>query len=164
MLTSVFLTYTFSVTRGLGVVDDVTYVRAFQGINDMVRTPWFMTVFFGTAPAAVVAGITALRGRRWPALLAAGCYTVGVIAVTVLGNLPLNDELGRFVELDPLTAAAARNDFEDRWNILNAIRAAASTMTFLLLAAARALHSTSSPFARDPLVGPSLTGPEPVRA
>jgi uncharacterized membrane protein len=71
---------------------------AMQSINvTAVRAP-LMTALFGTAAVAVAAPLVA----RWAGcgrstltllLLAAGCYLLGPIVVTVVGNVPLNNRL-----------------------------------------------------------------------
>jgi hypothetical protein len=48
-----FLTYSASVVLGLAQVDDVTYVRSFQGINATIRNVTFATFFFGCVQRAL---------------------------------------------------------------------------------------------------------------
>lgn len=136
-----FYAYAVSVTRGLAVVDDRTYVSTMQAVNATVRTPWFAFGFFGTVPLGVAA--LAARGRRgWRspsgALLAAGVavFFAGVLVVTAAGNLPLNDELASYTDLDAADLAAVRREYEGPWNALNLVRALASTATFACFAAA----------------------------
>ncbi len=128
-----FVTYSISVTRGLAVTSDVTYVEAFQAINDRVRTPGFALFFFGTAPALLYAAWSSRRAHLAAALLllAAIAYVGGVLAVTFLGNLPRNAELARHGDL-AATAAAARAHFEAPWNLLNHVRSGASLTAFAL--------------------------------
>lgn len=137
-----FVTYSISVTRGLAVVGDPAYVETFQAINDRVRTAGFAVFFFGAAPALAYAAWAA-RGSRAGALLliATIAYVVGVLGVTFLGNIPLNERLAGYTDL-AVTAAAARSEFEARWNLLNHVRAWSSLGAFAaalvgLVAAAR---------------------------
>lgn len=119
-----FLTYSASVVLGLAQVDDITYVRSFQGINATIRNATFAVFFFGCVPSiawALVAHRSA--GRTTKALLAtalAACASV--VAITFAGSVPLNNELATYVELDAATAAVARGDFESTWNFLNLLR------------------------------------------
>jgi uncharacterized membrane protein len=90
-----FFSYAASVTLGLAQVDDITYVRTFQAINDTVTNAWFGVVFFGSVfalGAAVAANWSAGRSMRALTGIALALYLTGV-AITGIGNVPLNDEL-----------------------------------------------------------------------
>lgn len=136
-----FYTYADSVTRGLGRTDDATYVLAFQMINEEVRTPLFLLVFAGPAVALLLATLVSAR-RGVPAVLFALAflaYAGGVVLVTMTGNVPLNDDLADLTGLDVAGYAAARLDFEDRWNELNLVRAIAAFAAFVAATMALAL-------------------------
>ena len=134
-----FLTYTMSVVRGLGVTDDVTYVTAFQGINDTIRNLEFAIVFFGTLPAVLLA-VAANRGGAQPGQLlrfVAAALVAATIAITFAGNVPLNRELADVQSLDATIAAEARASFESMWNRLNLARTVTAVLAFVALASAR---------------------------
>lgn len=127
-----FFAYQFSVIRGLADVDDETYVTTFRALNDTIRNPYFGIVFFGTVPTTALA--LALNWHRPPArwaIITALTFYLGCMAITVAGNVPLNDELAT------TTAgfAEARVDFEGPWNRLNLVRTIAVTAGFAALAA-----------------------------
>lgn len=118
-----FLTYAISVTRGLAVVDDLTYVTTFQAVNATVRTGWFAAFFFGTLPLLAIAAYRVGPGRRRGALVAATtAYAVGVLGVTFVGAVPMNNELAGHTDLATADLAAIRSGFEDSWNGLNLVR------------------------------------------
>jgi uncharacterized membrane protein len=135
-----FYAYHVSVTRGHALVGDRAYVEAMQAINATVRNWEFALGFFG----ALVLGAAALAARagRWrsPAtwLVAAGVgLYLGAFLVTMVVNVPLNEELARV----PLTAgdlAAVRADYEAAWNRANALRTGLSVAGFACLVAALA--------------------------
>lgn len=132
-----FVTWEISVVRGLARLDDPGYVSAMNAFNDTVRTPWFATVYFGTAVLAVLAlAVRIRRVDRSTALLAVGAliYVGGVIALTAMVNLPLNAELGRTRSADPALAAAARAAYEGPWRNANLVRVMASCAAFALFA------------------------------
>lgn len=134
-----FYTYESSVTPGLAGVDDTTYVLTFQSINEAVRNPGFGIVFFGSVPAIAMAVAVSWRATQGVprALMAAALplYVAGM-AVTVTGNVGLNDDLAEVTPVTPAAAAEARDDFEDDWNRLNLLRALAFGASFAALAAA----------------------------
>jgi uncharacterized membrane protein len=117
-----FFTYTVSVTRGLRLVDDATYVATMQSINETVRTGWFAVVFFGPLPLLAAAAILLARpGAARRALVTAGAavlYAAGVLGVTFLGIVPLNDDLAEATSTSPAALQQARSDYEDSWNDL----------------------------------------------
>lgn len=136
MLTGLFAgffgTYSFSVVRGLAIVDDVTYVQTFQGINATIKNAEFALVFFGVVPAIVLALATNRNdvAMRKFLRIAGLFFAVSVVGVTFIGNVPLNDELALVDGTSVASAQGARADFEDTWNLLNLIRTGLSAMAF----------------------------------
>ncbi|MEO0601411.1 MAG: anthrone oxygenase family protein, partial [Myxococcota bacterium] len=116
-------------------------VRAMQAINVEVINPLFLGVFMGTGLfVAVLAGVHLAThdGSLNPWLIAgAAVYVVGMVFVTVGGNVPLNDALA---ELDPeALAPRAWSDYARPWLVFNHLRAlaAAASSALLVLAAVR---------------------------
>jgi uncharacterized membrane protein len=136
-----FYAYQVSVIRGLAAVDDVTYVRTFQAINDKIENPWFFASFVGTPP--LIAGALVLNRRSAgavKALIAVGLVlNLTLFGITIFGNVPLNDDLARYDTVDAETAAVARSDFEDRWNRLHLVRTLAAVGSFVALTGATSL-------------------------
>lgn len=133
-----FYTYQISVIRALADVDDVTYVKTFQAINDTIQNPWFFAMFMGT-PLATAAALVLNRrsGGAVRALIAAGLVlNIAVVGITVFGNVPLNDDLAKQTVVTPETAALARFDFEERWNRLHLGRTLAAVGSFVALTVA----------------------------
>ena len=126
-----FVTYAISVTTGLALVDDLTYVTAFQAINEAVRTPLFMLVF--AAPVPLAFALVALeRGRARTAALVAALAFAAVVLITVAGNVPLNEQMA-IADATADGAPIARASFEDAWNRLNLGRTIAAVVGFAAL-------------------------------
>ncbi len=137
-----FFTYQISVTRGLAIVDDGTYVQSFQAINDTVRNVPFGIVFFGTVPAIALAAILH-RGRARHTrvlIVSALVLAIATVVITFAGSVPLNEELATAAST-PIEAQAARADFELRWNRLNLAR----TLTSIGAAVALVVAAVSRP-------------------
>lgn len=119
-----FYSYQVSVIRALRVVDDVTYVRSFQAINDKIQNPWFFASFMGTPPLIVAALALNRRAERAVKLLigAGLVLNVAVLAITAAGNVPLNETLAAIQRASPEVATTARVGFEQPWNRLNLLR------------------------------------------
>jgi uncharacterized membrane protein len=71
----------------------------------------------------------------WLLILAVVIYFIGVLLVTVFGNVPLNEILDQTnlntASLEDLKTL--RNQFEAKWNRLHLIRTVASIVSFILL-------------------------------
>lgn len=82
--------------QGLARLSEAEAIRAMQAINVAVINPLFLGVFMGTGLyLAVLAGLNwfgSAPTNPW-LVLAALVYGGGVVAVTVGGNVPLNDAL-----------------------------------------------------------------------
>jgi uncharacterized membrane protein len=137
LLAGLFWTFQVSVIPGLADVEDVAYVRTFQAINERIQNAWFLVVFMGTTPLVIAALVLQWSSGDVAALVAAGLVLeLAVLAITAGGNIPLNNALAGRDAVTPETAAAARADFESRWNRLNLVRALVSVAGFACLAAA----------------------------
>jgi uncharacterized membrane protein len=136
-----FYAYHVSVTRGHALVGDRAYVETMQAINATVRNWEFALGFFG----ALLLGAAALAVRAgrwrspttWLAAAGVGLY-LGAFLVTMLVNVPLNEDLAR-VQLTGADLAAVRADYEPAWNRANALRTGLSVAGFASLVAALAV-------------------------
>lgn len=83
-------------------------IAAMQQINLTIINPAFMAVFMGMVVLSLVLGAKALlgwseAGAGW-LLTGAAAYVVGCFLVTVIFNVPLNDQLA---SVDPASAEGA---------------------------------------------------------
>ena len=131
--------YVFStgVMQGLGQLPQDEAVRAMQAINVAVINPLFLGVFMGTGLfAAMLAGVSwfGSAGPVNPWLVAgAAVYVVGVVMVTVGGNVPLNDALATVDST--VLSPTAWSDYARpwlRWNHLRALAAAVSSALLVI--------------------------------
>jgi uncharacterized membrane protein len=70
------------------------------------------------------------------------CYWLGVMAVTIFGNIPLNNILYAFDVNSAQSADLTKQQqaFESRWNTLNTIRTIASIGSLGLMVMACIVH------------------------
>ncbi|MEK6154064.1 DUF1772 domain-containing protein [Flavobacteriaceae bacterium 3-367] len=131
-------TWTNAITPGIGRLDDVDYLQAFQHMNRTILNPQFFVVFFGPLLLILAAAYT-YRGYPghilWLLLAAAACYALGLVLVTLFGNVPLNEVLDGtdLMEISLEDAHSLRARFESKWNRLHLIRTVSSTISFVLL-------------------------------
>lgn len=127
LMAGFFFAFAAVVMPGLDRLPPAEAARAMQAINVAVTNPLFAFGFWGAAALAAALAPAALIRRRpgWPWLLgAAGCYLAGVLAVTAVGNVPLNRELA------DIAGTAAMQDawpgYAAAWEWLNALRMGAA--------------------------------------
>jgi uncharacterized membrane protein len=139
LMAGLFYAWSISVTPGLAKIDDATYLRAFQSMNRAILNPLFFVVFFGLVILLPVLSYfsfqTSISNQYWYVLAATILYFIGIMAVTIGGNIPLNNAL-EALQIESMTTEQMdefRKSFENKWNRLNLIRAITSFLTFLLL-------------------------------
>ena len=113
-------------------------ISAMQSVNAAILNPLFLIVFMGTAVLCLVTAVAAIwnwsaDGSGW--LLAGSLlYLVGILVVTMLFNVPLNDALAA---VDPASAEGAALwerylDVWMKWNHLRTIAGIGSLACFIL--------------------------------
>ncbi len=131
----IFFAFSSFIMKALAGVPSAEGIGAMQSINVVVINPSFMGAFFGTAVLSLVAGGLALAGWGRPSasffLGGALLYLVGTILVTMLGNVPLNNQLAAVSATDPGTRKVWEH-YLDRWTMWNHVRTAAAMAAALL--------------------------------
>ena len=121
------LFYAFSsfVMAGLDRRSPATAIAAMQGINVAALRPPLLLPLFGTALLCLAVAIAALLERdgaaSWFGLAGAVVYLVGVIGVTMRGNVPLNNHIDGVDGEGPAAAAEWRRYYQ-RWGAWNHVR------------------------------------------
>ncbi|MCS3529274.1 DUF1772 domain-containing protein [Chryseobacterium sp. JUb7] len=140
LIGGLFYAYSCSVVLGLGKLSDAEYLKSMQSINREILNPVFFISFMGTTFLLPVT--TFLYRGHHPVFLfiflAAIAYLVGVFGVTVIGNVPLNEQLDQFDILNSTSEQIKimRETFESRWNFLNNIRTLFSVISIVLVVCA----------------------------
>ena len=135
LVVGIFFGFSSFIMKALAEIPSAEGIRAMQSINVVVINPSFLGAFFGTAVLSLVAGGLALSG--WGSssasffLGASLFYLVGTILVTMIGNVPLNDQLAAVSATDPGTGEVWEH-YLDRWVMWNHVRTAAAMVAALL--------------------------------
>ncbi|TCO52346.1 DUF1772 domain-containing protein [Actinocrispum wychmicini] len=145
LMAGFFWAFSVLVMPSLKNADDRTFVAGFQEINRGVKSGGFAFGFFGafifTGAAAIVHQRMGRRAAaRW--IFAALLLYIVALAVTIGGNIPLNNKLDQFGDPAKIAdLAGARAAFnEPAWNSMNAVRTVATTLGLLALGAALVDH------------------------
>ena len=119
-----YYTWACGVMPGLARTDDHAFTSSMNHINVAIVNPVFMLSFLGApALAAAAAAATTSNARTWA--VAGLVCALGTVAVTAMGNVPLNDALA---------AGGSRADFETAWVRWNVVRTSTSTAALACLA------------------------------
>lgn len=137
LVAGLFYAWSVSITQGLLRVSDSEYVSAMQATNRAIQNPVFFAAFFGAQILLPVCLFLfyGQSARFWLLLGAFFIYTIGVMGVTIFGNVPLNNQLDRF-EMKSASAqevSTARKNYESVWNNLNTVRTVSSTLAITLV-------------------------------
>ena len=136
LIAGLFYSYVCSVNIGLGLLPDKEYLAAMQSINEAIQNPLFFLSFMGAVILLPVGCFLHYQQPRFTLLLwATIVYLIGAFAVTIFGNVPLNETLAQF-NLKSATMAEIVNQrvkFEGAWNKLHVIRTLASIASFVLV-------------------------------
>jgi len=131
-------TWSNAITPGIGRLDDLGYLSAFQQMNRSIINPMFIIVFFGPFLLGLF-NLYLFKNASspiiWLLIFAMVFYFFGVVLVTLFGNVPLNDLLDK-TDLGNATAEdlkLLRDQFETTWNRLHLIRTITSIISFLIL-------------------------------
>ena len=135
----VFYTWSCAVIPGMARLSNTEYIRAMQSFNIAIQNPVFFISFLGTAVLLPVCTYMhhsqPAANRFWFLLAATVIYLIGVLGVTIFGNIPLNENLAGFnlQTALPETIALQRTKFEIPWNNLNTIRTVSSILAIILV-------------------------------
>ncbi len=132
-----FYAWSVSVIPGTLKISDQSYLETMQSINRAILNPLFFVVFFGSIVALGVATSYHIRTDKlaFGLLLASSLlYLFGTVAVTGMGNVPLNNELEAMdlSALDLERIKAFRDYYETKWNRFHAIRTFWAIVSFLI--------------------------------
>ena len=142
LVSGIFYAFSTFVMRALGRLAPREGIAAMQSINIVVINPLFFLAFFGTGALCAVTVVASLVSGTGappaPAVSGGVLYLVGCLGVTIVGNVPLNNQLA---EVHPEDAAAESQwrSYLVRWTRWNHVRTMASlaAAAFLVVAAVR---------------------------
>jgi uncharacterized membrane protein len=143
LLGGVFFAFSTFVMAALGRIEHASGIAAMNSINTSILRSLFMPVFLASTLAALALAVLALA--RWgesgsvPALGGGAIYVLGMFAVTMMCNVPLNNELQA---VDPATTAASTvwARYMRDWTFWNHVRTVASLTASLLFTVAIAVR------------------------
>lgn len=135
LVAGIFFAFSTFIMAALGRIPPEQGINAMQQINITVINPLFMLAFMGTGVLCLALGGSAFF--RWddPAtkliFLASAIYLAGVIGVTMMLNVPLNDALAAVQPATP-EAAVLWTRYLSEWTFWNHVRTIAPLVSAAL--------------------------------
>lgn len=133
-MAGLFFTFSICVMRALSLVPVGSAIQTMQQINVVILNPWFACVFFGTAVGSLVlliSGLSAGITAAWSMIAGALFYLAGGIGVTLVFNVPLNNQLAD-LEVSAEASELFWSRYLRRWTFWNHLRTIACTLSLVL--------------------------------
>ena len=135
MIAGVFFAFSSFIMKALAKLPSSEGIAAMQSINVVVLNPSFLGAFMGTALISVLIAVLAVMDWGTPAaawyLAGALLYVIGTFLVTVMGNVPLNNQLAA-VPAGGEEAVPVWEHYLDRWTMFNTVRTVAAIAAVLM--------------------------------
>lgn len=135
LIGGIFFAFSSFVMKALARVPSSEGIAAMQSINVVVINPSFLGAFMGTAVLSLGMVVLVLADGSHPSamffLAGAIFYLAGTFLVTMLGNVPLNDQLASLSSTD-LSASELWKHYTNRWTMWNHVRTIAAMVAALL--------------------------------
>jgi uncharacterized membrane protein len=131
----IFYAFSTFVMAALARIPPEQGIAAMNSINITVINPWFFAVFFGTPLVCAILFVMALLKWSEPGaaiiLAASLIYVVGSLVVTMVFNVPLNNELATVTSAEG-SGGALWNRYLSDWTFWNSVRTAAPLLAMVL--------------------------------
>jgi uncharacterized membrane protein len=128
VMAGLFFIFSVCIMAALGRLAPASGIAAMQSINVTILNGVFLSVFMGTAviSALLIVGwfFSWVPSGGVFVLAASLVYLVGIIGVTMVFNVPMNDALAA-VQPDSAEGAALWQDYLQRWTMWNHVRSLA---------------------------------------
>jgi uncharacterized membrane protein len=136
LVAGMFYAFSSFVMAALGRIPANEGINAMNSINVTVITPSFMVFFVGSALLGIVLGGWALLSiSQFDSLLILlGCllYVVGCFGVTMVFNVPLNNQLAATSSTD---GSVFWQSYLQTWTMWNTVRTAAAALASMVFVA-----------------------------
>lgn len=135
LVTGLLFAFSNFVMRALAELSNEQGMFAMQQVNEKIINPLFMLFFLGTPALCVFIAIRAAIDFSSPGnlmlVLGSLCYLAGPFGITILCNVPLNNQLAKTEAADANTVWP---EYQVRWQRWNHLRTFIGALSILLLA------------------------------
>ena len=135
LMAGVFFIFSNTVMNALARLRPPDGIAAMQSINRTILNPLFFAAFFGTAATSILLAVSLLWRWQQPGagylLSGSLLYLIGVMLVTIVFNVPMNESLDT-VEPESVEAANLWAGYLRNWTAWNHVRTAAAFLGALM--------------------------------
>ena len=136
IMAGVYFTFSAFVMKALDEIEAPAGMLAMQSINRIIVKSLFLPIFFASSLASAALVVLMLLepttlGARW-ALTGSGLYVLGMFIVTIVGNVPLNNQL-ESADANGPDGAGMWSLYLAKWTVWNHVRTIACTASLVLL-------------------------------
>lgn len=136
LVTGLLFAFSNFVMSALADVSHENGMLVMQRINERIINPIFVLLFLGTPVLCVIIAIRSGTNLDAPGsllrLLGSICYVIGPFGITMLFNVPLNNQLAK---TKPSDANTIWTDYQIRWQRWNHVRTSVGILSITLLGA-----------------------------
>ena len=135
LMAGIFFIFSNTVMHSLAQLESSAGVASMQAINRVILNPMFFILFMGTAVLSLILPVTMLvqGGQAGVWFIVAGSlfYLLGDMLVTILFNVPMNNDLDR-VSATGQEAATLWQTYLSRWTWWNHVRTVSALLAMVM--------------------------------
>ena len=139
IMAGVYFTFSVFVMQSLDALERPAGIVAMQSINRIILRSLFLPLFFTSSLACLLLAVFGLMqwgsAGAWQMVIGGALYIVGMLVVTMIGNVPLNNAL-EATDANGPDAEAMWRRYMQRWLPWNHVRTVSCTVSLVLLIAA----------------------------
>lgn len=136
IMAGVYFTFSVFVMQSLDALERPAGMVAMQSINRIILRSLFLPLFFTSSLACLLLAVFGLMqwssAGAWQMVIGGALYIVGMLVVTMIGNVPLNNALEATDAAGPDAEAMWRR-YLQRWLPWNHVRTVSCTASLILL-------------------------------
>jgi uncharacterized membrane protein len=136
IMAGVYFTFSVFVMRSLDALEKPAGMIAMQSINRIIQRSLFLPLFFVSSLTCLTLAVLGTMNwgdpGTWQMATGGALYVVGMLLVTIAGNVPLNNAL-EAVDANGAEAEAMWRRYMQRWLPWNHVRTVSCTISMGLL-------------------------------
>lgn len=136
IMAGVYFTFSIFVMQSLDALERPAGMVAMQSINRIIVKSLFLPLFFASSLACLLLAVIGVMqwgsAGAWQMVIGGALYLVGMLVVTMIGNVPLNNALEATDAAGPDAGAMWRR-YMQRWLPWNHVRTVSCTVSLALL-------------------------------
>jgi len=136
IMAGVYFTFSMFVMQSLDAAGRPIGMVAMQSINRVIVKSLFLPLFFASSLASLLLAVFGVMlwgsAGAWQMVIGGALYLIGMLVVTMIGNVPLNNALEATDAAGPDAEAMWRR-YMQRWLPWNHVRTVSCTVSLALL-------------------------------